>query len=492
MRIRTLCSHLRHPLTHTDAKGKPHQFSSKEMACVTVVVLTSLALAIAEAIKSNRSLKSSCVSIGIVAGTAFYLAAAIIKMASRGDGFFPGSNGRKGLQPGQGKNGQGPNILEVSVTGSDVKSEWIYMDNPQGPQFVKEKKAPVTNSTKTSNPSVSQEPVNLIEVSGLMDKSMWVDVNHSPNERQRTQTTVTAQRQVTDSPRTSNPSVSQEPVNLIEVSGLMDKSMWVDVNHSPNEQQGPQTTIISEVKPQEQLTHNTQTSEPSKNLSVIRDEKWMEISVMGSNVKSEWFYMDGPLNDSGSEQQGTQSVKEEKQEQVTNTRKLSNGCPPIDLTKRVYGLDFNPGVAVDTSSNCSRSYHQLTVTDDQFEVISEMIQLIGNTLLFNLYFKKSQLLEMGKKVENVHPLKFLETLLNNPEIKKSMLDIKDSRFKWRGFLDGEGESLGFIAQCEREANLEVFEPYITDFCRAVNVNAEEVRSFCEAKKWEELINFLVQ
>jgi hypothetical protein len=317
MGISALSIHLRHPLTYKDVKGKIQHLSSKEMTCVTIIVLSSLALGTAEAIKSNRSLKSSLVTIGIVAGALFYLATAIMKMASRGEG----SSARKDLKlPEQKK----PQDKSVPTAEGEKKT--------QG------------DSRQVSKPAVP--------------KTLLVSAMESP---------VKSEQIVEEAP--------SENLLLVSVMGLPEKEEFVDLSHA-------------------------------------------------------------------------------------------------SVPKMLY--------------------QQLVVTREEAVVIMQMISMIGNESVFTLYWYKDELLKFGNCIKDVHPLKFLETTLNDPMIKNPMRKIKSSSLlKWPGFLDGNHSSPGFIARCQLADNLGAFEPYIDDFCQAVKVDAQKVRVFYEAKEWKELIEFLI-
>jgi len=127
-------------------------------------------------------------------------------------------------------------------------------------------------------------------------------------------------------------------------------------------------------------------------------------------------------------------------------------------------------------------------------VISEMIRIINDTLAPALLLKEGELIEMGKQIEDVHPLKFLETVLNNRDLKEAVQEIESAFFpvKWKGFLYGKGQSPGFVAKCKRENDLGNIAPYFADFCRAVKVDIKKVRPLYEANQWEEFIRFLVK
>ncbi|HEX4840354.1 MAG TPA: hypothetical protein VFU89_07940 [Rhabdochlamydiaceae bacterium] len=141
-----------------------------------------------------------------------------------------------------------------------------------------------------------------------------------------------------------------------------------------------------------------------------------------------------------------------------------------------------------------RPYKELAPSEDEASTIYNMIFTIGSLDTHLLYPKKNQLIEWGKSIAHVHPLKFLEAVLKDAVLKQAMRDIKNGflGLKWKGFLQGEGESLGFIFKCKREDDAGDFAPYLSDFCTAVGVEFKKVDPFVKAKNWEKFISFLIQ
>ncbi|HEY5235387.1 MAG TPA: hypothetical protein VIJ14_04340 [Rhabdochlamydiaceae bacterium] len=353
MRINSFCNHLIRPLTYTDANGETRHLSSQEMSRVTIVVLSSLALTTVEALYSSRSLKSSLISIGIMAGAAFYLATAIFKMISRGDASPPQRNNPISLEP------------------------------------------------KPSEDPLGEKPV-------------------SPKP----------------TPRPSED--LQDSLDAVHaVSSVTDQAAGIEVGD-------------------------------------VSDE-WVEIADNGKRTTVEPSDVRKPP---GSEQERLRGVKSVPV-QVNQTSAVS----AEDKKGEAHRIQGPPQE--------QKSYQQLTLTDGQAKVISQMIQIIGDLWLGQLYAKEAELLQMAKQIEHVHPLKFLDTVLNNSVHKIAIISIEDSMIKWRGFLHGKGDSPGFIARCKREDDGKNFEPYITDFCRVVKADLKKVRALYAAKKWEEFIRFLI-
>ena len=139
-------------------------------------------------------------------------------------------------------------------------------------------------------------------------------------------------------------------------------------------------------------------------------------------------------------------------------------------------------------------YNKLPLTEEEARIIYQIIDAVGNWGIPKLYKKEDEIGALGNKVQHVHPFKFMETVLNTPHLKQSMILIEDGIFnlKWRGFFDGSSQSAGFIAKCEREYARDNLAPYIVGFCQAVKANPEQVRHFVEKKEWEKLVRFLIK
>ena len=139
----------------------------------------------------------------------------------------------------------------------------------------------------------------------------------------------------------------------------------------------------------------------------------------------------------------------------------------------------------------SVGYEKLSISDNESQMIYQIIDTLGTSSLLKLYRKEDDLVEMGSKVQHVHPFMFLEVILKDPHLKQCMVSVEHSYFKWKGFIRGSGKSPGFAAKCERELARDNFAPYIMEFCQAVDADPDQIGSLIERKKWEKLVRNLI-
>jgi hypothetical protein len=189
------------------------------------------------------------------------------------------------------------------------------------------------------------------------------------------------------------------------------------------------------------------------------------------------------------------------------TRHVEMTVPPsINVSEagilEVLDIHKTDGIVLSLKENVNNSstdsarelYNKLPLTEEEGRIIYQIIDAVGNWGIPKLYKREDEMAVLGNKVQHVHPFKFLETVLNTPHLKRSMIDIEDGLFnlKWRGFFDGTSQSPGFTAKCEREFARDNLMPYIVGFCQTVKANPEQVRHFVERKEWEKLVRFLIK
>lgn len=131
------------------------------------------------------------------------------------------------------------------------------------------------------------------------------------------------------------------------------------------------------------------------------------------------------------------------------------------------------------------AYKDLTCTEVDQANIYEIITIMAENGKLSLLLKKNYLQNLGAQINHVHPLKFLSTIVTNPQLKTCLYDIFDDYFKRNGFMDGIGPSL------TREADKGKLNQYIGDFSEEVNTPQEHVTKYFVSKDWEGLVRYCI-
>jgi len=131
-------------------------------------------------------------------------------------------------------------------------------------------------------------------------------------------------------------------------------------------------------------------------------------------------------------------------------------------------------------------YNDLTCSEQDRANIHEIISTMGEKGKLGLLFQQNHLREVGAQINHVHPLKFLAVVFKDPHLKSCMFYIWDDYFKRNGFLDGLGPSL------TREADKGKLMMYLSDFAEDIGSSVEALKSYVNARDWENLVLFLIQ
>jgi hypothetical protein len=126
----------------------------------------------------------------------------------------------------------------------------------------------------------------------------------------------------------------------------------------------------------------------------------------------------------------------------------------------------------------TESYYQLPITDKEKRIIKIIVNTMAEKNILQLAFVKRSMEKKGKKIEHVHPMRFIGYILSSAELRSSLRTIKKSSFKWDAFIDG------FSGRMKEEfANNNLY-MYIPGFCHQVGANPEEVTELIQKKDWE--------
>lgn len=131
------------------------------------------------------------------------------------------------------------------------------------------------------------------------------------------------------------------------------------------------------------------------------------------------------------------------------------------------------------------SYLALPIEEWEKESIYTIISTMGEKNILQLGLESKSLKKRGKKINHVHPMRFVGYIFSDPYLKKCMSEVKKSAFKWKGFMRG------FSKRMEEEFSKNNLFPYVGGFAEQVGVNASDIQVFIDNKDWDGFINFLL-
>ncbi len=133
------------------------------------------------------------------------------------------------------------------------------------------------------------------------------------------------------------------------------------------------------------------------------------------------------------------------------------------------------------------TYALIPIKEEQAQIIYDIIETVAKNNVLQLGLKKSELEKKRKKIDDVHPLRFLGTIFSNPYLRqRCMPKIQDSIFKWRAFLGGLSGTM------DREYDRNNLMSHIPGFCKVVKADEESVRHYLQKKEWEKLVKYLIK
>ncbi len=132
------------------------------------------------------------------------------------------------------------------------------------------------------------------------------------------------------------------------------------------------------------------------------------------------------------------------------------------------------------------AYERLPISVEDKQKINAILTTMADNNVFQLLFEKKRLERLGQEVNHVHPLRFLGAVFNDPRLVYCMFQIRNSGFKWNGFIDGLADRL----KLEIRANN--VNKYVLGFSESLDVRAEDVQTYVNYQDANGLVLFLME
>jgi hypothetical protein len=130
-------------------------------------------------------------------------------------------------------------------------------------------------------------------------------------------------------------------------------------------------------------------------------------------------------------------------------------------------------------------FYTLPLTDVEMRQIAYIITTLAEKNIFELAFKKRDMEKRGKKINHVHPLRFMGYILSTSHLRKCAREIEKSSFKWDAFVGGFSKRMR-----EEHAKGNVM-PYIHGFSDLLGAPTEQVSHYVHKRNFEGMVRHLM-
>lgn len=134
-------------------------------------------------------------------------------------------------------------------------------------------------------------------------------------------------------------------------------------------------------------------------------------------------------------------------------------------------------------------FEDIPLQDWERQIITFIITEMAEKNVFQLLLQKAEMERKGRKINHVHPLRFIGHVCSDPKLKRALKVVKKNPFKWDNFI------VGFSRRVKEEAGKNNLSRFLPSFCKYLqthfSVDEEEVTSYIKAGDPEGLVRYLI-
>lgn len=131
------------------------------------------------------------------------------------------------------------------------------------------------------------------------------------------------------------------------------------------------------------------------------------------------------------------------------------------------------------------AYYELSLPDHERKLIHELVRNMAEKSIWGLLFKKREMERLGKRVNHVHPMRFIGYILADPRLKRYLKEVSTSSFKWDHFIDG------FSKRMKEEAAHDNVMRYIPGMAHALKFDPTRMTHFIRDKDYDGLVKAIL-
>ncbi len=138
-----------------------------------------------------------------------------------------------------------------------------------------------------------------------------------------------------------------------------------------------------------------------------------------------------------------------------------------------------------SSRSDSAPYYSLPLTRHDEKNINKIVSSLGEYNWVKLLVMKKELEHVGKKIEYLHPLRFIGYIFSNTYLTRCMKEVRGNRFKWGRFIGDFSQNMNSEA---RNNNLY---QYVPGFCKEIQEDQNKVLNFIDRGDYSGLVQSLL-
>lgn len=166
---------------------------------------------------------------------------------------------------------------------------------------------------------------------------------------------------------------------------------------------------------------------------------------------------------------------------------VSPAAPPPSAATGSPPVSSSPTIPSQPPSTSKRIYFQEVHASEKND-ISYIVNTLGTASTLSLATKKGALEAAGDRTKQIHPLRFICTILTDPALKINMRKARErTSLVWPPFRDG------LIASIEEEVkknNMRL--EFIVDIAHALNIEVGVLRSHFIGRNWSEFLDVCIR
>ena len=130
-------------------------------------------------------------------------------------------------------------------------------------------------------------------------------------------------------------------------------------------------------------------------------------------------------------------------------------------------------------------FENLPIQEWEKQVIAFIVTEMAEKNVFELLLEKREMERKGKKINHVHPLRFIGYVCSDLTLKKAVRTFRKNPFKWDNFING------FAGRIREEHGRSNLLRFIPSFSRYLQADEATILNYLEQNDCDGLVRYLI-